>query len=310
MKIVLASPIHSAAIRQLETEHDVVSALGSTSEELAAHVRDAEILVVRSGVQVSAELLERAPSLRLLVRAGSGLDNIDLDAVRARGISFTHIPEPGAQAVAELAFAFMLALSRSLIQADRSMREGRWAKYELEGFLLRGKTLGIVGVGNIGSRVGEMGVAWGMNVIGCDKRRSRERERVLLERGIRLIGLDRVVSESDYLSIHVPLKASTRRLIGPEEIRRMKPGAILVNLARGGVVDEHALAEALEAGRLGGVALDVHEREGEGELSPLAGFDNVILTPHIGAMAVDTQMEIGRRIVQLVQETPTRLLAV
>jgi D-3-phosphoglycerate dehydrogenase len=273
-------------------------------------VRDAEILVVRSGVQVSAELLERAPSLRLLVRAGSGLDNIDLDAVRARGISFTHIPEPGAQAVAELAFAFMLALSRSLIQADRSRREGRWAKYELEGFLLRGKTLGIVGVGNIGSRVGEMGVAWGMNVIGCDKRRSRERERVLLERGIRLIGLDRVVSESDYLSIHVPLKASTRRLIGPEEIRRMKPGAILVNLARGGVVDEHALAEALEAGRLGGVALDVHEREGEGELSPLAGFDNVILTPHIGAMAVDTQMEIGRRIVQLVQETPTRLLAV
>ena len=302
MKILIASSIDTEAIEQLQQHHQVVLAFHTAEETLETLIGDCEILVFRSGVKISAQLLESAPNLKLLIRAGSGLDNLDLEYVQRRGLELIRIPQPGAKAVAEMAFAFMLALSRRLFEADRSMRQGRWAKHELSGYLLQGKTLGIIGIGEIGSRVAEMGIAWGMKAIGYDGHLPSERARLLSEKGIQLLNFDQVISESDYLSLHVPLNETTRNMINADVLASMKPGSYLINLARGGIVDERALYKILSSGgKLRGAALDVHEREGDGKLSPLAGLSNVILTPHIGPVAVDAQREIGQRVIEIVK---------
>jgi phosphoglycerate dehydrogenase-like enzyme len=181
------------------------------------------------------------------------------------------------------------------------MRQGRFAKSEMTGYLLHGKTLGVVGAGNIGSKVGRMGVAWGMRVLGCTENNAEKEAQRLADLGIRRTSFDEVLRRSDFLSVHVPLQDSTRHLIGEGAIARMKRGATLVNLARGGVVDEEALLRALASGHLAGAGLDVHDREGDGVVSPLAGFDNVVLTPHIGASTHDSQREIGEVIVRTIE---------
>jgi phosphoglycerate dehydrogenase-like enzyme len=301
MKILILSPIDPEAIDQLRRKHEVLCAYKITAEQLATLIRDQEVLVFRSGVEITADLMHRARSLKLLVRAGSGLDNVDVAYVRGRGLRLVRIPQPGAKAVAELTFALMLALARQLVLADRMLRAGHWAKHELTGYLLTGKVLGIVGAGNIGSRVGQLGVAWGMKVIGCVEQPGPTVAAKLAEKGIRLTDFDSVMSLSDFVSVHTPLKESTRNLIDAAALSRMKPGSFLTNLARGGVVDEQALYRELVAkGRLAGAALDVHAQEGEGKISPLAGLPNVLLTPHIGASTVDTQREIGLRVVSVI----------
>ena len=307
MKILVASPIDPDAIEGLRGCHEVVCAFHQADDTLRTLIKDCEVLVFRSGVDISADFMECAPDLKLLIRAGSGLDNLDVDYARRRGLELARIPQPGAQAVAEMSFALMLALSRNLFEADRSMRQGRWAKHELTGYLLKGKVLGIIGVGNIGTRVAEMGVSWGLEVIGCVEHHSAERVARLSQKSIRLLDFDEVIPAADYVSVHVPLKESTRNLINADVLSRMKTGSYLINLARGGIVDEVALHRELSnGGRLRGAALDVHKEEGEGKLSPLAGLSNVILTPHIGAMAVDVQREIGRRILEIVDSFTAR----
>lgn len=244
-----------------------------------------------------------APHLDLVIRAGSGLDNIDMTYVRKRGLKLLRIPGPGARAVAELTFGLMLALARQILVADRLLREGHWAKHQVRGYQLAGKNLGIVGLGNIGSTVGQMGASWGMRVTGCVEHPSPERAAGLAEKGIGLTSFQAVLSAADFLCIFVPLKDSTRHLIGVEAFTRLKRGAFLINMARGGVVDEAALEAALaEGGGLAGAALDVHKEEGEQKISPLARFSNVVLTPHIGAMTIDSQREIGRRIIEILDE--------
>jgi len=301
MKILIASPIDTDAILELRKKHNVIIYYDAAEEDLKSLIQDRDLLIFRSGVNISADVLSSAPELKLLIRAGSGLDNVDLEYVKQRGLDLVRIPSPSAQAVAEMSFAFMLALSRRLFEADLSMRKGRWAKYELPGTLLAEKVLGIVGLGNTGTRVAEFGVAVGMEVIGCVENPSPERAAEFAKKGIRLTDLDEVVSISDYVSIHVPLKDTTYHLIDASVIARMKPGAVLLNLGRGGVIDEHALHNALDGGGpLGGAALDVHEVEKEDNFSPLVNCTNVILTPHIGATVVDTQRQIGRRLLAVV----------
>jgi phosphoglycerate dehydrogenase-like enzyme len=240
--------------------------------------------------------------MRLLVRAGSGLDNLDLDEVERRGIVLHRIPGPGAQAVAEMTFGLMLAVARHIVLGDTLLRQGRWAKAELAGSNLTGKTLGVVGLGSIGTRVAQLGLAWGMRPIGCVEHFSRERALAFAEHDIELADLDRVLAEADFLTIHVPLNETTRGLIGAGAIARMKDGSRLVNIARGGIVDEAALRDALAGeGPVRGAALDVHAAEGEGRISPLADLPNVVLTPHIGASTVDAQREIGLEIVRIVE---------
>lgn len=313
MKILLASSICPHAIKKLSAQHEVVCAFGAKESMLKSLIRDREVLVFRSGVQIMADVLECAPEMKLLVRAGSGTDNIDIDYVQKRGIPFFRIAEPGAQAVAEMSFALMLALSRNLLQADQLTRQGSWAKDLLVGTSLAGKVLGIVGAGNIGSRVGQLGSAWGMKPIGCVESPSPTIAAGLRAKGIALASFEEVISRADYLTIHVPLSGSTRKLINAEVLAQMKTGAYLINLARGGVVDETALYKELSEGtRLSGAAMDVHEAEGEGKISPLAALPNVILTPHIGAMTIDAQREIGERVLEIIdsfmgsQPIPTR----
>jgi D-3-phosphoglycerate dehydrogenase / 2-oxoglutarate reductase len=302
VKILLASSIDPGAIETLERDHDVVRAFNAPEERLAELVEDREAVVFRSGVSISARVIDAAPNLNLLVRAGSGLDNIDVPHAAARGIQVVRVPGSSAQPVAEMTFALLLSVARNVTLADRLLREGHWPKATLGGPLLTGKTIGIIGAGRIGSRVGEMGAAWGMRAIGCVDRGSAAVDASLAARGITLTDFDTVVAESDFLCLHVPLDERTRHFIDADVLGRMKPGSFLVNLARGGVVDEQALHAALtEGGTLRGAALDVHELEGEGVVSALATLPNVVLTPHIGAMAWDAQRLIGERVVELLR---------
>jgi len=300
VNILCLSPIDQSALEHLRRDHDVTVAANGDHGDLHALVPDREVVIFRSGVTISGDFIDDSPGLKLLIRAGSGLDNVDVERARARDIRLVRIPGPGAQAVAELTFALMLNVARNVTLADRLLREGHWPKKDLGGPLLHGKTLGIVGAGNIGARVGDLGVAWGMRVLGCVAHPTDACREALAARGIELAPMDEVVAAADYLTIHVPLRDATQKLVNADLLARMKPGSILINTARGGVVDEAALRDALVGGtRLRGAGLDVHPQEGEGTQSPLADLPNVVLTPHIGAMATDSQREIGERIIRL-----------
>lgn len=301
MKILIASKIYADSIEKLKENHEVVCAFGADKETLKSAIQGCDILIFRSGVDISAEVMAASPSLKLLLRAGSGVDNLDMDYVNQRGLKLVRIPGPGAKAVAELTFALLLALARNVVIADQLTKQGHWAKNELTGYLLTGKVLGVLGAGNIGSLVGHMGNVWGMKVLGCVEHLDTERMHVYDHAGIHLTTCEEIMSQSDFISVHIPLKPSTRNFIGKEMLALVKPGAYIANLARGGVVDEDALYQALVEGRLAGAALDVHKAEGEGKVSPLAQLKNVILTPHIGASTYDSQKEIGEIVLNNVE---------
>jgi phosphoglycerate dehydrogenase-like enzyme len=301
--ILIASKLDEAAIATLREQHNVTLAFGASEQELCEKIRNCHILVFRSGVQITARVLQSAPDLSLLIRAGSGLDNLDLACAESLGLKLIRVPEPGARAVAELSFGLMLMLARQMRPADRLLREGHWAKSEITGYLLQGKRLGIIGAGNIGALVGQMGHAWGMEVIGCVENPCEEALTNLEAHNIQPVPMSDVLSTADFVSLHVPLQSSTRGMIDATALGTMKPGAFLINLARGGVVDEAALYQELTTpGRLAGAGLDVHAAEGEGKISQLAELDNVVLTPHIGASTIDTQRQIGERVLEIVRD--------
>lgn len=291
------SSIDEQAIRTLDSKHDLVVELDDFENRAEDLMAKQEVLVFRSGVEISAEILDMAPDLGLVVRAGSGYDNIDLEHAQRMGIRVVRIPEPSADAVAEFTLGLIIAVSRNIVQADALLRTGHWPKRELGGHLIRGKVLGIVGAGNIGSRVGELGSAVGMRVIGCAEPRITD---WTPPPSIQAADLDTVIASADFLTIHTPLTEDTVSLIGRRELGRMKTGSYLFSTARGTVVDEEALYEALVSGHLAGAALDVHEREGDGVIPELANLPNVVLTPHIAGMAFESQGAIGRRVVELI----------
>jgi len=302
MKILLLSPIDPQAVETLDSVHDLSQALNCEPPELRSALADREVVILRSGVELSADILSCAPDLRLIVRAGSGLDNIDLDFARQQNIRVVRVPGMSAPPVAEFTYALILSLARKVTVADNLIRNGHWPKPQLGGLLLRGKTLGVVGAGNIGSLVGEMGHAWGMRVLGCVASPSDDVAANLAERGIELTDFDTIVASADFLTLHVPLDDRTHHMVDRSVLDRMRPGSTLINMARGGVVDEKALYDALTEGRtVSGAALDVHEKEGEGTVSVLSELTNVVLTPHIGAMALDSQRLIGERVIELTE---------
>lgn len=302
MRVLLASPIDPAAVDRLSRRHDVVVRRPREPADFADAVSDREVVVLRSGIVLSGEVLAAAPDLRLVVRAGSGLDNIDVDEATRLGVKVVRIPGMSGPPVAEFTFALLLSLARKVTLADRMLREGRWPKPELGGPLLRGKTLGIVGCGNIGSLVGEMASAWGMTALGCVDRPTPAIADRLAARDITLCDFETVVTGSDFVTLHVPLDDRTHHMIDSDVLDGMRPGSLLVNVARGGVVEEKALYDALvEQTTVVGAALDVHETEGEGTVPALAALPNVVLTPHIGAMALDSQRLIGERAIELVE---------
>jgi phosphoglycerate dehydrogenase-like enzyme len=303
MNVLIASSLCPQAIEELKFRHDVLCAINAPQQELCTAIADREVLVFRSGVDINQRVLSCAPKLNLLIRAGSGLDNLDVDYVDRHGMRLVRIPEPGAQAVAELAFGMMINLARQIRFHDNQLRQGHWTKQSATGYVLRNKVLGIVGAGNIGSRVGQMGAAWGMQAIGCVEAPTEREIEVLNNKNIQVADFKDVVKQADFLTIHVPKTQSTLNLINAEVLSWMKPTSFLINMARGGIVDEAALLTALETGRgPAGAALDVHQQEGEGKISPLASLPNVLLTPHIGASTVDTMREIGQRVIETIDD--------
>ncbi|MFQ5649792.1 MAG: NAD(P)-dependent oxidoreductase [bacterium] len=300
MRVLIASSIDERAITKMREKHDVTCHFNATAEILKEVIPDREVLIFRSGVHIAADIMACAPELKLIIRAGCGLDNVDVEYARGRGIELHTIPQPASFSVSEMTFALMLGVARRILEADESRRAGHWIKNQLNGRLLHGKTLGIIGMGNIGSRVGQLGVSFGMRVLGCVEHPSPARAEAFKLKNLELTTFERVVSEADFLTVHVPRKASTRNLVNAGALAKMKQDSILVNIARGGVLDEKALYHELTHGtRLLGAALDVHEQEGEGKLSPFREMKNVILTPHIGSMTVDTYKDMGQRIVKI-----------
>ncbi|WP_169811121.1 hydroxyacid dehydrogenase [Nocardia amamiensis] len=290
-RVLVLDPIDEGALAHLARHYDLTVRYGPGPAELAELISDVDAVVLRSGARLPGEVLEAAARLRVIVRAGSGTDNIDLRTARRRGIGVFSVAGGSASAVAELAIGLMLALTRKITVADRQLRAGVWDKPNLAGTELGGKTLGIVGHGHIGAALARLASGFAMNIVATVDKPSDERRKGLAALGIRLVEFLDLLAESDIVALAVPLTPGTRHLIGAPELRRMRRTAILVNVSRGGVVDETALLESLIRGEIAGAALDVITVEGA--RPALADLDQVVLTPHIGAMTAEAQRRIG-----------------
>jgi D-3-phosphoglycerate dehydrogenase len=254
-----------------------------------------DAMIVRSATEVTSEVIETGrPTLRVIGRAGVGVDNIDLAAARRLGVVVVNAPRAASIAVAEHTFGLMLAMARNIPDAVEGLRKGLWLKSELRGVELEGKTLGVIGVGRIGSEVAKRARAFGMHVLGHDTTDKMER---LEKQGVQAMELDKLLAHSDFITIHVPLQEDTRGLIDRATLKKIKRGAYLVCTARGGVVDEGALLEALQNGRLAGASLDVFEHEPPGK-SALLKHPNMLGTPHIGAQTCESQHQAARDIAE------------
>jgi D-3-phosphoglycerate dehydrogenase / 2-oxoglutarate reductase len=298
VKIVVAEKISGSAIAQLKEPGWTVLTADQLNGSLAEHLQSADALIVRSAVEADAELLEHAKKLRVIGRAGVGVDNIDLEAATHKGIAVMNTPGANAVAVAEQTLGMMLAMARHLCRADVLMHAGKWEKKSLQGTELRAKTLGIIGLGRIGMEVARRARAFGMELMGHDPFVSVA---VAKEQGIRLAALDDVYAAADYITLHVGLTPQTVGMINETSIRKMKKGVRLVNCARGELVNESDLAQALKQGHVAGAALDVF-REEPPKNSPLLALENVVLTPHMGGSTLEAQEAVGVQIAQQVKE--------
>ena len=284
-RILVSDPFSEEGLARLRGIDGVeVDAPGGMEREaFLAALPGHDALIVRSGTRVDAEALARADGLKVVGRAGVGLDNVDVEAATERGVLVMNTPGANATATAEHAWALLLSLCRGVPAADASVRRGEWERKRFVGFQLAGKTLGVIGLGRVGRLVAARGRGFGMVVLGCDPYLSED---AAAEIGVELVEVERVLAEADVLTLHVPLTDKTRGLIGAAALARMKPGALLVNAARGGLVDERAVADALAAGRLAGAAFDVYAEEPPAG-SPLLDAPNVVLTPHLGSAVAE-----------------------
>ncbi len=299
MKIVLAEKVSPATLAVFAAEPGwEVLTHDKLPDGLPAALAEADALVVRSAVQVDDALMEHAPKLRVIGRAGVGVDNIDADAATRRGIVVMNTPGANAIAVAELTLCLMIALARKVPAANTSMHAGKWEKKSLQGSELRGKTLGILGLGRIGLEVAKRAKGFGLEIIGSDPFVSAA---VARENGIKLVSLEELIAGSDYLTLHVGLTPQTAGIINAKNIAAMKKGVRIINCARGELVDEAALAAALKSGHVAGAALDVLTEEPP-KNSPFFGLDNVILTPHIAGSTAEAQEAVGVQIAMQVRE--------
>src|SRR6476619_292066 len=289
MKVVVAEKISSSAIDLLREPRWTIVTPDQVEGKLAAQLQSADALIVRSAVQVDADLLEHARKLRVIGRAGVGVDNIDLDAATRKGIAVMNTPGANAIAVAEHALALMLATARHIGRANELMHAGKWEKKSLQGTELRGKTLGIVGLGRIGMAVAQRARAFEMKVVAHDPFVAAA---IAREQQIQLADLDQVYAQADYLTLHVGLTPQTGGMINDKSLARMKKGVRIINCARGELLDEAAVAAALSSKQLGGVALDVFMEEPP-KNSPLLALENVIATPHIAGSTNEAQDAVG-----------------
>jgi D-3-phosphoglycerate dehydrogenase / 2-oxoglutarate reductase len=292
VKVLVGDHLFEEGLRLLEQRgYQVTRAWDIPKSELPKIVGEYDALIVRSATKVNGELLANAKKLRVIGRAGDGLDNIDLEAAKRQGIAVVNTPHIASTSVAELAIGHILALARNIVGGTVALREGKWQKEASMGVEVRGKTLGIVGCGSIGREVKTLALALGMKVLTVDVCVTTE-----------FVPLDKMLPQADFITIHVPLTPHTRHLLSTKEFAKMKLGVFLINCSRGGIVDEDALYVALAEGKVRGAALDVFEREPPNN-NRLLTLPNVIATPHVGAQTFEAQLNTSVSIAKKVLDT-------
>jgi D-3-phosphoglycerate dehydrogenase/(S)-sulfolactate dehydrogenase len=298
MNVVISELIWTPALEPLRAHATVQYAedLWRRPADLHVALADADALIVRNQTKVTADLLSAGPRLKVVGRLGVGLDNIDVAEARSRGVEVVFARSSNAIAVAEYVFAAMFAAARTLADATQDTRAGGWNRARFTGSELFGKTLGIVGLGDIGGRLARRAQAFGMHVIAADPQVGPN-ALVVAEFGVALVPLETLLAQADFVSLHVPLVPATRNLINAERLALMQPTAWLINTARGEVIDEAALAVALQAGHLAGAALDVRANEPPGAQDPLAALPNVILSPHIAGITQESNQRTATMVV-------------
>ena len=288
-KILVADPIASEGVDLLGTRADVDSKYGLTAPELMEILGNYDALVVRSETKVTAEVIGAGKKLQVIARAGIGVDNIDLEAATSAGIPVVNAPTGNTVAAAEHTVALMLALARNIPEAHRSVKGGEWRRSAFMGIEVRNKTLGITGLGRVGTEVARRAQSFGMRLIGYDPFISPDHAARL---GVELFTLEEMLAQSDFVTLHTPLTDGTHQMIGAPQLAIIKPGARLINVARGELIDDAALLEALDGDRLAGVALDVFAKEPPGD-NPLLSHPKVVATPHLGASTEEAQREVA-----------------
>lgn len=292
MKILVADDISSLGIEKLEALPDVTILVrtGMSESELTEEIRDTDALLVRSQTKVTAPVLEAAKQLKAIGRAGVGVDNIDIPAATRHGVVVINAPDGNTISAAEHTFAMLISMSRWIPAADRSIRDGRWDRKSFVGVELRGKTLSVLGMGRIGTEVAKRAKVFGMRVVGFDPYLTDARAK---EVGVTRASLEDAIAEADFITVHTPLTKDTHHMINAGAFARMKDGVRIVNCARGGIIDEHALSDALASGKVASAAIDVFEQEPLASDHPLRNYTNVVLTPHLGASTVEAQENVA-----------------
>jgi D-3-phosphoglycerate dehydrogenase / 2-oxoglutarate reductase len=299
MKILVTEPLADSGLTLLREDFEVDERPELAGEGLAEAIAAYDALIVRSQTKVTADVLERGEALKVVARAGIGLDNVDVDAATRRGIVVVNAPQSNILSAAEHTIALILAQARNIPAAHAALKAGLWERERFQGVELHGKTLGIVGLGRVGAMVAQRAAGFGMRLVGFDPYVSRERARAL---GVEhMPSLEAVLVQADFLTIHLPKTQETTGLIAQREIALMKDGVRIVNTSRGGIVSEQALVAALRDGKVAGAALDVFEHEPIPGAHPLLVFDNVVLTPHLGASTKEAQDKAGTAIAEMVR---------
>jgi D-3-phosphoglycerate dehydrogenase / 2-oxoglutarate reductase len=292
VRVLVAEPIAAEGVERLRAEHDVDERPGLSRDELCSILAGYDALIVRSQVQVDAGMVAAGTKLQVIGRAGVGVDNVDLEAATHAGVTVVNAPTGNTIAAAEHTLALLYGVARKIAAADASVRSGEWKRSQFTGLELRGRTLGIVGLGKIGQAIAARARAMEMTVVAADPYVTAEQA---AHHGVDLVSFEELLARSDVVSVHVPLTRATRGMVGAAEIARMRPGAILLNVARGGVVDEAAVADALADGRLAGAGVDVFEHEPPTD-SPLLAAPNTLLTPHLGASTAEAQVAVAEEV--------------
>lgn len=295
--VLVAEELSPAAITQLESAYEVRHIDGADRAALLPALSDVDAIIVRSATRIDAEALAHAPNLRVVARAGVGLDNVDVDAATKAGVMVVNAPSSNIVSAAEHAVGLLLSVARHVPQAMASLKAGEWKRSQFTGAELYQKVAGILGLGRIGVLVAQRLAAFGMQVIAYDPYVPTARAAQL---GVRLVSLEELLAEADFISVHLPKNAETVGLLGERELRLVKPGVRIVNAARGGIVDEHALAQALKDGRVAGAGIDVFATEPCTD-SPLFGFPTVVVTPHLGASTHEAQEKAGTQVARSVR---------
>jgi D-3-phosphoglycerate dehydrogenase (EC 1.1.1.95) len=288
-RILVSDPVAEEGLTLLRGHFSVDARTELTEDQLVDIIGEYDALVVRSGTQVTGRIIEAGKKLKIIGRAGTGVDNIEVESATKRGIPVVNAPEGNTLAATEHTIAMMLALARNIPQANASLRKRQWKRSKFIGFELNEKALGILGLGRIGREVAKRAIAMDMRCLAYDPFISAERARAL---GVELMPLDEVIQKADVITVHTPLTKETTHLINAERIARMKDGVRIVNCARGGIIDEKALYEGLKSGKIAGAAIDVFEEEPPLE-SPLLEMENVVATPHLGASTVEAQQNVA-----------------